>query len=456
MQIQQIDRSRVIVLTDITNEPDDEQSMVRFLCYVNEFDVEGVVATTSCWLRNRVAPEQIEERVTAYDQVRNNLLTHAPNYPPMAFLMDRIKTGLPVYGMDGVGQGKMSAGSQLIIEAIDKPDPRPVWVCVWGGVNCLAQALWEVQQSRSPAEVDRFISKLRVYTISDQDNSAPWIRQQFPNLFYIVSPGYEENGGGGYHHSTWVGISGDKFHGRFEGANFEIVDNPWLDQHIRQNHGPLGAFHPRTKYLLEGDTPTFLYLVPNGLGVPEQPNYGSWGGRYEFYTPDQQPWHYQQETHPIWTDTTDWVIGTDDKIHQTNKATIWRWREAYQHDFAARIDWTTTDRFQDANHNPIAGFAGDTSRGVVHLTARSGEAVQLDATGTTDPDGDQVSVDWFQYKEVGSLEIDLKIEVQSDLSASFVAPQVEQVESVHIILEAKDSGEPCLYNYRRIVVEIQP
>ena len=96
MQIQQIDRSRVIVLTDITNEPDDEQSMVSFLCYVNEFDVEGVVATTSCWLRNRVAPEQIEERVTAYDQVRNNLLTHAPNYPPMAFLMDRIKTGLPV------------------------------------------------------------------------------------------------------------------------------------------------------------------------------------------------------------------------------------------------------------------------------------------------------------------------------------------------------------------------
>ena len=93
---------------------------------------------------------------------------------------------------------------------------------------------------------------------------------------------------------------------------------------------------------------------------------------------------------------------------------------------------------------------------MVYLTIRSGEAVQLDAAGTTDPDGDRVSVDWFQYKEVGSLEIDLKIEVQSDLSANFVAPQVEQVETVHIILEVKDSGEPCLYSYRRIVVEIQP
>lgn len=28
---EQLDKPRVIVLTDITNEPDDEQSMVRFL-----------------------------------------------------------------------------------------------------------------------------------------------------------------------------------------------------------------------------------------------------------------------------------------------------------------------------------------------------------------------------------------------------------------------------------------
>ena len=160
--------------------------------------------------------------------------------------------------MDGVGQGKSSAGSQLIIDAVDKPDPRPVWICVWGGVNCLAQALWEIRQTRSVVEVDKFVAKLRVYTISDQDNSAPWIRQEFPNLFYIVSPGYEENGAGGYHHSTWVGISGDKFHGRFSGADFELVDNLWLDQHIRYNHGPLGALHPQTKFLMEGDTPTFL------------------------------------------------------------------------------------------------------------------------------------------------------------------------------------------------------
>ena len=456
MQIQQTQRSRVIVLTDITNEPDDEQSMVRFLCYSNEFDIEGLVATTSCWLRDRVAPEQIIERIQAYGQVRDNLLHHAPYYPTASSLLNLTTTGIPIYGMDGVGQGKSSAGSQLIIDAVDKPDPRPVWICVWGGVNCLAQALWEIRQTRSVVEVDKFVAKLRVYTISDQDNSAPWIRQEFPNLFYIVSPGYEENGAGGYHHSTWVGISGDKFHGRFSGADFELVDNLWLDQHIRYNHGPLGALYPQTKFLMEGDTPTFLYLIPNGLGVPELPNYGSWGGRYELYTPDQMPWHYQKETRPIWTDTTDQVLGHDGKIYQTNQATIWRWREAYQHDFAARIDWSNTDNFESANHNPIAGFAGDVSRGVVHLTVQSGQMVELSAEGSADPDGDAIAVCWFQYQEVGSLKQKIDIQNHSEIKASFMAPSVQEPETIHIVLEVKDNGKPCLYNYRRVVVEILP
>ena len=456
MQIQQIERSRIIILTDITNEPDDEQSMVRFLCYSNEFDVEGLVATTSCWLRDRVAPEQIIERIQAYGQVRNNLLTHAPYYPTAQFLLDRTTTGLSVYGMDGVGAGKTSAGSQLIIDVVDKPDPRPVWICVWGGVNCLAQALWDIRQTRTATEIDKFIAKLRVYTISDQDNSAPWIRQEFPNLFYIVSPGYEENGAGGYHHSTWVGISGDKFHGRFDGANFDIVDNPWLDQHIRYNHGPLGALHPQTKFLMEGDTPSFLYLIPNGLGIPEQPNYGSWGGRYELYAPIQQSWHYQQETRSIWTDAMDQVLGKDGKTHQTNKATIWRWREAFQHDFAARIDWSHTDQFELANHNPIAGFAGDVSRGSIHLTTQSGQTVELSAEGSSDPDGDAITIRWFQYQEAGTLEQKLVIQDHSEVKSSFVAPAVNQTETVHIILEVKDDGDPCLYNYRRIIIEILP
>jgi hypothetical protein len=44
-------KQRVFVLTDITNEPDDQESLVRFLVYANEYDIEGIVATTSTHLR---------------------------------------------------------------------------------------------------------------------------------------------------------------------------------------------------------------------------------------------------------------------------------------------------------------------------------------------------------------------------------------------------------------------
>ncbi len=140
-----LDKPRVIVLTDITNEPDDEQSMVRFLVYSNEYDVEGLIATTSVWLRDKVRPEKIRERIEAYGKVRKNLLKHAPGYPPTEHLLNVTRAGLPQFGMEGVGPGKSSEGSRHIIEVVDRPDERPVWVSIWGGANCLAQALWDVK-----------------------------------------------------------------------------------------------------------------------------------------------------------------------------------------------------------------------------------------------------------------------------------------------------------------------
>ena len=190
MEIASNDKIRVFVLTDIENEPDDAQSLVRFLTYANQWDVEGLVATTSIHLKNKTAAWRIKEIVQAYGEVRDNLELHVPGYPDAEYLFSVVAEGLPVYGMEGVGELKDSSGSELLIKAVDKDDPRPLWVVVWGGPNVLAQALWKVKHSRSEVEVERFVSKLRVYTISDQDDSAPWIRKTFPGLFYIVSPGF--------------------------------------------------------------------------------------------------------------------------------------------------------------------------------------------------------------------------------------------------------------------------
>ena len=75
-------RSRaIVVMTDIANEPDDQMSMVRFLVYSNQFDVEGLVATTSTWMRNKVRPDVIQTLIDAYEQVQPNLLQHEPGFP---------------------------------------------------------------------------------------------------------------------------------------------------------------------------------------------------------------------------------------------------------------------------------------------------------------------------------------------------------------------------------------
>lgn len=450
-------KHRLFVLTDIENEPDDAQSMVRLLTYANHFDIEGLVATTSIHQRSQTAAWRIEEIVDAYGKVQQNLALHEPGYPTAEQLRSVIREGRPDYGMNAVGEGNDSSGSELLIEAVDRDDSRPLWVTVWGGPNVLAQALWKIRATRTAAELDEFVQKLRVYTISDQDNSGPWIRKSFPKLFYIASPGM--HAGGAYHYATWSGISGDEFHGRFSGADFSLVNNEWLDRNIRNDHGPLGAEHPQTEYLMEGDTPSFLGLVNNGLNDLEHPNWGSWGGRYEFYTPRMQKWFQEPETRPFWSTAVDEVRGVDDNWHTSNHATIWRWRSAYQNDFAARIDWTIKP-YDEANHPPVVKLSHPTK-----LTAKKGDRVKLSAQGTTDPDKDKLNYHWFYYGEAGTfttssgstgqpVELENANEQQAMLSVPTGRVMPPGTGTIHIILAVTDEGTPPLTRYERVIVTV--
>jgi len=444
----EIEKQRVIVLTDISNEPDDEESMVRFLVYANEYNVEGLIATTSVWLRDKVRPDKIRERVEAYGRVRKNLLQHASGYPTKEHLLKVIKSGRSEFGMKGVGEGKSTEGSRHIIDVVDQPDKRPVWISVWGGANCLAQALWDVKYSRSKEELDIFVSKLRVYTISDQDNSGRWMRITFPNLFYIVSPSSVDNME--YYKATWTGISSDRFYRNAPMHKFELVDNPWLERNIIKNHGPLGALYPKLEYIMEGDTPSFFSLINNGLGSQISPSYGGWGGRYILH-------QTYAETRPIWTNARgarDTVTAENGMTYTSAQATIWRWREAYQHDFAARMDWCVADSYDQANHNPVAVLQGDRSKAVATMTVKSGDRVNLDAGGSYDPDKNKLFYRWFVYKEAGTVKDTVEIQNNTSSKAYLVAPSVKEPGVIHVILEVKDDGEPCLYSYRRIIITI--
>ncbi|MGZ8559738.1 MAG: nucleoside hydrolase-like domain-containing protein [Chitinophagaceae bacterium] len=444
---------RVLVLTDIEADPDDAQSMVRFLTYSNQWDTEGLVATTSIHQKTRVAPESILKILEAYKKIQPNLLKHEKGYPTYEELKWKVKKGLPVYGMQGVGDGKDSEGSDWIIKVLEKKDDRPVWISVWGGPNTLAQALWKIKNKKNTADAEKLYRKLRVYTISDQDDSGPWIRKNFPNIFFIVTPGYN------YAKATWLGMSF-----RFPGSNTEVVSPEWIANSIQQGHGPLGAAYPDVAYGMEGDTPAFLSLISNGLNDAEHPDYGGWGGRYEFYLPDfedsntgmfkRDNWPKDEpETRPIWANANDSIVSPIDKKSYNGSAeTIWRWRQEFQNDFAARMLWTTKG-LNECNHPPVPMLAHSD-----HLTVKSGEPFHLSAAGTADPDGDSMSYLWFQYAEAGTYKgmISFKPYSPNLYDIPVTAPVVDSEQTIHFILKVTDKGTPALARYKRVIVTVVP
>jgi len=436
-------RPRVVVLTDITNEPDDEESLVRFLVSSCDYEVEAMIATTSTWLRKKVHPDKIQAQVAAYKKVYPNLIKHDSRYPKPDHLLSVTSSHLPVYGMGGVGRGKNSPGSKLLARVIDKADKRPVWVTVWGGANCLAQTLWDVRQTRTKAQLAEFVSKIRVYTISDQDDSGAWMRKEFPKLFYIVTP--SDQGHKQYRLATWTGISGERRY-KFAAPKryFAWISNEWLRRNVIEGHGPLGALYPKWKYIMEGDTPSYLNLIDNGLCADASPAYGGWGGRYKLSTPAGQ-------TRPIWTNSPD-ALTIDGVKFNLPHATVWRWREAYQNDFAARMDWCVATKRSDANHHPVAVVNGDKSKAVVSIAAGPGQTLKLSGAGSADPDGDKISYRWFQYREAGTCG-PVRITDPNSESISLKVPN-EPGKTLHVILEVRDSGEPNLFSYRRMIVTI--
>lgn len=359
----------------------------------------------------------------------------------------------------------LSDGAQLLYDRIVKPSTEPLWVLCWGGTNTLAHALLKIDDKYPPEDSKRLLSRLRVYAISDQDDTGSWIRNNFPDIFYIASV----HGWNQYGMAAWTGISGEKYYGFDEGGpDFSKMEKSWIKENIQI--GPLGSAYPDYLFIPEGDTPTFLYLIQNGLGVPECPDYGSWGGRYartDISTEGVNSNHY--------SDAVD-RVKVNVRTFTSNHATIWRWRDAFQNDFAARIKWSMEPDFSKANHHPVVVVNGAKDLTPVRIDAEAGSTVTLDAAGTYDPDGGKLTFKWWHYREptatqwwvdaeVAPLQIEPADAEGRKVHVTLPPPDkcavelmsrkpVERGQLLHLILEVRDDGAPSLTSYRRVLIQV--
>ncbi len=424
------ERLRLIVETDAGGDPDDEQSLVRFLLYASEWDIEGIIA-------NRAAARPGENRnvertglgivgrlLTAYGQCWTNLVRHDTNFPAPWLLRDRAVAGY----------NDTDAAVRLLMAAVDRQDPRPLWYSDWGtdhgaATNNLRRALDRVRLERGPAGYAAFKSRLRLSSYDAFGAHTFEISPAFPLWVNTFQPAFE----------------GKRWYHRFSAltsraGGFDLVRDALT------GHGPLGALYPTntTHWAKEGDSMSFIHLLPTGMNAPEQPAWGGWAGRYGLNTNAPGRAYY-------WACEADAWQGATHRDH-----TLARWAEALQNDFRARLDWCVADDFRKANHRPRAALNGDTGREFVCLEAKPGERVRLSALGSRDPDGHRIRARWTVYPECGTFRGRVELETAEGETTGFTAPEVRAPSTIHVILEVADEGSPRLFDYRRAIVTVKP
>lgn len=419
-------KTKVINMTDLIADPDDEQSLVRMFVTSNQIDLKGIIVCTSCWRQkqDQAGMDRLTPIIDAYGESLPNLQVHADGYPSLEYIKSIAVMGQTGYSMDDVGEGKDSDGSELIISVVDEDD-RPVWINFWGGANTLAQALWKVKNTRSEAEVKKFVKKLRVYDVLGQDEAGAWIVTTFPDIMYIRSTLVYGFGGSD-------DMKGDDYRNEI------------------RSHGALGAVYPLKTYgAFEGDSPSFMYQIPTGMNDPEHIHWGSWGGSF---STEKKANIRSMSAVKNESDYDPYYMYSDSAEKESSTS---RWAVAYQNDFLARMIWSETDSYDKANHHPVAVLNGDTTMNILEMTASVGETVSLSAEGSSDPDGDNISYSWYVYSVPGTYPNEVRINGSDKITASIEIPVAAKGSSIHVILEIHDDGSPELYAYRRMIINVK-
>lgn len=437
-------KPRLVVMTDIGDpnvEPDDMESAIRLLCYADQIEVEAIMTSVgwNCDPYPEDWAKYLYQVVDAYSLDIKNLMKRSGQkrflsmekendkqkigyWPSAEYIRSRCMSGSHRAGIGIIGKDNNSEGSDFLIKLADEDDDRPIYVAAWGGANTLAQAIWKVQNTRSEAELKRFLHKFRVYTITDQDmqynmrmdrafSSHQWMRREFRNdLLFIWDEG------------TWTT------------QNSVGVENWKKTQQMIQGHGNLGKAYPNYKWGVEGDTPSFLYIMPNGLADPEDPTQAGWGGCHEIgLCPDSLTYAWTSCHQPLQTQTENYKK---------------RFYPDELNDFAARIAWAENGM---GNHNPTVNINGSKGISQLIIKAKAGEDIVLNASKSKDKDGDKLSFKWWNQPEASTLNMTVD---NSTPTLTLQIPDNAQGKSIHIICEVHDNGPFHLVAYKRVIVRV--
>ena len=436
-------KPRLVVCTDIAPadvEPDDMESMVRLMAYADLFEIEALITSVgwNCDPYPKEWAQYLQRVIEAYRKDVPKLMKRSEQksflplekengqqqigyWPSADYLKSRAVMGSERGGIKVIGEGNDSQGSDLLIRLADEDDPRPIYVAAWGGANTLAQAIWRVKQTRSAEELKQFVRKFRIYTITDQDmqynmrmdraySSHMWLRKEFSDdLLFIWDEG------------AWQ-------------EQCELGKRHWQQhkEHI-QGKGALGHEYPDYKWGVEGDTPSFLYVMPNGLTDPEDPHQAGWAGYHE---------------RGLCADslTTAWT-SWQEPLRSISVGYKTRFYPDELNDFMARMQWADEG---SGNRNPQVIVGGNKGREAIFIKANPGEVVRLDASQSMDPDGDGLTFCWWQQPEIGKTKVTISQSEESIATIRIPADAVD--DTIHIICEVHDNGPFHLVSYRRMII----
>lgn len=471
---------RTIVVSD--GEVDDMDSFIRLLLYSNELNIVGMVYSSSefhysgdgrgttftsnmPWAKSYGTRTQLrwlgtqwmQEFIGKYALVYPNLLLHDKKYPAPAALKKLVHIGNIEF------EGEMehnTDGSDFIKRTLLDENPSPVYIQVWGGTNTIARALKSIEEEYKNKttwqEVYKKVAdKLHVHIILDQDETyTKYISQQWPDIHVTLNTA-----------QFWT--LAYPWQQMVPEPGRSTLDGPWLGEHIKLNHGALTGNYfcwgdgqkllgdsdhtqgsPDTAikkgmkqyaFISEGDSPSYLYLINNGLRSIDNPSWGGWGGRFEKSAGNLRL--YQDGS-----TVTDYNPTTQKQDPAYPQA---RWVEAMQHDFAARADWCVRE-FKNANHPPVVKL-----NSAPNVTAKPGQTLKLQVAAT-DPDANTVSIKWWHYKEAGTFKGDVVLAAADKSTASVTIPAAASKGStIHLIAEVTDNGTPSLTRYARVVITVQ-